>query len=374
MAHRLQMIKNHLTKFTPEMSQSDYIFFGHDTLNRFSFLRDDKTFIKQSLINPLTKFILYIDEFPLGHTDKLGLYYSNYNEIKPSVDHFIKINEIQDLSLNEMKFVFLGMDERIENGFKYKSYEGIPYYAVDITQDTSLRGKFLENFTHYTDRKTIFKLNNFDASMFSHGRMYLDWLNRNIFCAGCGSRNIAIHAGTKLKCSSNEDVKCPVKNASVSNISFPRTDSVIITAITNESFDKVLLGRGRRFPGPMYSCIAGFMEPSETIEVASAREVWEETGVKPNKIQILKSQPWPYPANLMIGCVAFVDFNGKDEVIDLGHDPELLDAKWFSIDKIKSLLAGEKDDSFFLPPDTAIAHSLIEYVAKQYDSLRSISN
>lgn len=370
MAQRLNLLKNHLKKIAPEMSHSDYIYFGHDTVNRFSFLRTDEQFIKQSLTSPFTKFVLFINEFPLGYSDKQALYYSNYNELKPAVDHFIKLHEVQDLSLNEMKFVFLGMDERVGTGLEYKQYKGVPYYAIDITQDVELKAQFLDKFTHYKDRGLIFKLGNFDASIFSHGRMYLDWLNRNKFCAGCGSRNVAIQAGTKLKCSSDADSKCPVKNASVSNISFPRTDSVIITAITNEKFDKVLLGRGKRFPGPMYSCIAGFMEPSETIEVASLREVWEETGVKASKVQILKSQPWPYPANLMIGCIAFVDFNGKDEVIDLGHDPELLDAKWFDVEKIRRLLDGEKDE-IFLPPSTAIAHSLVDYVVKQYDTLNS---
>lgn len=371
MSHRLNLLKNHLTKFTPEMSPSDYIFFGHDTVNRFSFLRTDKDFIKQSLTSPLTKFILYINEYPLGHTDKVELYYSNYADLKPAVDNFIKLHEVEDLGVNEMKFVFLGMDERTDNGVKYKQYQGIPYYAVDISNDDELKAKFLKKSKHYAGRRDIFKLNNFDASIFSYGRMYLDWLNRNKFCAGCGSQNIAIQVGTKLKCSSDESKKCPVKNASVSNISFPRTDSVIITAITNETYDKVLLGKGKKFPVPMYSCVAGFMEPGETIEVASLREVWEETGVKANKVEILKSQPWPYPANLMIGCIAYVDFNGKDEVIDLGHDPELADAQWFDIEKIRGLLAGEKDEKMFLPTETAIAHSVISHVVKLYDTLNS---
>lgn len=353
------------------MSQSEYIFFGHDTVNRFSFLREDDKFLQLSLTSPLTKFVLFIDEFPLGLKEKPALHYFAYDDIKKSVDQFIQYHQVQDLRLNDQKFVFLGMDERVSSGLKYKQYEGVPYFAVDISNSDSLKQDFLEKYNHYKDRGLIFKLSNFDASIFSHGRMYLDWLNRNRFCAGCGTRNVAIQAGTKLQCTSSEEVKCPVKNASVSNIAFPRTDSVIITAITNSTYDKVLLGRGRRFPGPMYSCIAGFMEPSETIEVASLREVWEETGVKADKIQILKSQPWPYPANLMIGCIAIVEFNGENEVINLGHDPELLDAKWFDIAKVKSLLQGEKDPNVFFPPATAIAHDLIDYCTKQYDILNN---
>jgi NAD+ diphosphatase len=345
----------------------NYIFFGHDTVNRFSFLRDDEEFIQLALKDKSTKIVVIAKGAPLGYKDESKLYYARYEEL-PLLEKWLEENKT-GANLDRLRVTFLGVDESF-TGVQYKNYAGLPYFAVDLThcqeeydELTSKGGLEL-----YTDRRTIFNLSNFDASIVSHGKMYLDWLDRNRFCAGCGQRTLAIHAGTKLLCSSPKVQGCPVKNASVSNVSFPRTDCVVISAITSRDFSKVLLGRGKRFPGNMYSCIAGFMEPSETIEVASLREVWEETGVKGSEVQIFKSQPWPYPANLMIGCVVCVDLNGSNEVINLGHDPELHDAKWVDITEIKEMLGGAKRD-WFLPPSNAIAHDLIKYVADQYDKL-----
>ncbi|KAH3667879.1 hypothetical protein WICMUC_005157 [Wickerhamomyces mucosus] len=390
--NRLKQISAHLTGFNFKMSddashvpllskEEESIFFGHDTVNRLSFLREDSEFIKQAITHKQSKIVILVNDAPLGYTSSHQLYYSGYDELRDTIDDWIVLNRDEDIKVNDIRITFLGIDEKVtldEIEFKYgEHYRGIPYFGFDISNNADLQATFINSeIKPFSDRKEIMKMSNFDSSIFSHAKMYLDWINRNLFCAGCGSRDIVIHAGTKLKCSSldkhivnkTEVFKCPVKSARVSNVSFPRTDSVIITAITNKSFDKILLGRGKRFPLPTYSCIAGFIEPSETIEVASAREIWEETGARASKIQILKSQPWPYPANLMIGCVAFVDFNGKNEVINLGHDPELLDAQWFEITEIKKKLAGDTE-GWQLPPKTAIAHSLIEYVVQKYDNL-----
>ena len=104
----------------------------------------------------------------------------------------------------------------------------------------------------------------------------------------------------------------------------------------------------------MYSCVAGFLEPSETIEACVTREIWEETNVvienhNPGDIKILLSQPWPYPATLMIGCCGITNFNEKNEVIGLEHDNELNDAKWFDIDYIKEvIMENERIDNLLI--------------------------
>lgn len=353
------------------MPSQHEMFFGADTFNRVSFLREDANFINQALQHDSTRFVLLnsannnaVCTHPASPD---AIYYSRYSEIKALVDSIAVQNQKEDVEINNNKFVFLGLDqnEQAAQPFKYKQYEGVPYFAIDTVAQQSILSEL--NLNQIYKRDDIFGLSVWDSSVFSHASMYLDWLNRNRFCAGCGSPTIPIHAGTKLKCSSTG--KCPVKDARVSNVSFPRTDCVVITAITNYKHDKILLGRGKRFPDKnMYSTIAGFMEPSETIEVASIREAWEETGVSVSKLDIVKSQPWPYPANLMIGCVGYVEFNNNDEIINLGHDPELLDAQWFDIKLIKSMLYdGVKSDLLQLPPSTAIANHLIRYVVEKYD-------
>jgi NAD+ diphosphatase len=355
---------------------NEYIFFGHDTVNRFSFLRGNTEFISKALNHPTTKIAVFKNGSIYGTVDSDGkrglLRYFTKEEVGVDlINQWILLNEAKDIKINDTFFLtFLGLNER-EAGVNYKSYTGQAYFAIDVAKLPEV-SKILEakdTVELITDRNIVFKLNSFDSGVFSHGKMYLDWLTRTRFCSGCGSKTIPIDAGTKLLCSSPANGDCPVRTASVSNASFPRTDSVIITAVTNQKFDKILLGRGKRFPVPMYSCVAGFVEPSETIEVAALREVWEETGVRAYKLELLKTQPWPYPANLMIGCVAYVEENGTNEVIDLGHDPELLDAQWFDIKDIKNVLEKRVKKEWVLPPNTAIAHHLIDHVVKKYEEL-----
>jgi NAD+ diphosphatase len=132
---------------------------------------------------------------------------------------------------------------------------------------------------------------------------------------------------------------------------FPRTDPVAIAAVVRG--DRCLLGRGPGWPDTMYSALAGFVEPGETIEEAVRREVCEESGVVVGAVRYVKSQPWPFPSSLMIGCIA------QAETEELTIDrTELVDARWFSLDEIRAALAG-KPGPLFVPPPFAIANHLI---------------
>lgn len=146
-------------------------------------------------------------------------------------------------------------------------------------------------------------------------------------------------------------------------------------AIVSADGAKLLLGRQRRWPKYWYSTLAGFQEPGESIEEAVRREVWEESGVRVGRVVLHSSQPWPFPASLMIGAVGQA-IPGDGEKIFLGHDPELEDAKWFSIDEVRQALVhgtsnlGEKagegyiEGGLRLPPQTAIANRLISAVVE----------
>lgn len=296
------------------------------------------------------------------------------------------VDESVGLKLSNLKFEenpdFPTDDERY---LDYQGrYQGIPYFAVDLSHASEIselvinhvkqelkkidKTDLQEVFYTYS-RKHYLSFPHKEAALFSHGKMYFDWLNRNRFCPGCGSKVIPINAGGKIYCINQEKATkdkyvCPIKNTSVSNVSFPRTDSVIITAITNTTRDKLLLSLSKRHATTkMWSCTAGFMEPSETVEVATKREIWEETGVTCNDIKIVMTQPWPFPGNLMIGCIATVEFNGKNEIIDLDHDGELSDAKWFDISTIKKLANNEETEfDMILPMSESIAFSLIKLV------------
>lgn len=159
----------------------------------------------------------------------------------------------------------------------------------------------------------------------------------------------------------------------MSNLSFPRTDPTVIMAVVSADGSRILLGRQRRWPKYWYSTLAGFQEPGESIEEAVRREVWEESGVTLGRVVLHSSQPWPFPASLMIGAVGQA-LPGDGEKVYLGNDAELEDAKWFSLEEVREALAkgvsnlGEPapetyvDGALRLPPKTAIANQLITAV------------
>jgi len=147
-------------------------------------------------------------------------------------------------------------------------------------------------------------------------------------------------------------------------------------AVVNHANTHILLGRQKRWPPYWYSTLAGFCEPAESIEEGVRREVWEEAGVHLGRVVIHSTQPWPYPANLMIGAIGQSVPEG--EKIDLGNDPELDDAKWFSYDEVRHALkvgtsglgedAGSeyKEGGLRLPPSTAIANQLMTAVTQGF--------
>ena len=133
---------------------------------------------------------------------------------------------------------------------------------------------------------------------------------------------------------------------------FPRTDPVVIMMATEG--ERCLLGRQPRFPPGMYSCLAGFVEPGETIEDAVRREIAEEAGLAIGAVHYRGSQPWPFPASLMIGCLA--EATSTTIVVD---KDELEDARWVSREDTRAILEGRHAGGLVCPPVMAIANHLM---------------
>jgi NAD+ diphosphatase len=168
----------------------------------------------------------------------------------------------------------------------------------------------------------------------------LHWHARHRFCANCGAPTAVVQGGWRRDCAA-----CAAEH-------FPRTDPVVIMLATAD--DQCLLGRSRRFVPHMWSCLAGFVEPGETIEQAVRRETQEEAGITCGRVSYFASQPWPFPMSLMIGCHA----EALDR--DIAIDPnELEDARWFSRDEIAAMLMRRHPDGLTTPPPIAIAHHII---------------
>ena len=179
-----------------------------------------------------------------------------------------------------------------------------------------------------------------DLGALAEGKAILHWHQSHRFCSNCGAASHASGAGWRRECTS-----CGTHH-------FPRTDPVVIMLAVDG--DRCLLGRQPRFPPAMYSCLAGFLEPGETIEAAVGRELEEEAGITVGPVTYLGSQPWPFPASLMIGCLA----EARTTEIVIDHH-ELEDARWFSRDEVKAMLAGQHPQGLACPVPMAIAHHIV---------------
>jgi NAD+ diphosphatase len=174
----------------------------------------------------------------------------------------------------------------------------------------------------------------------AEAKAMLQWHARHRFCANCGAPTLSVCAGWKRDCAA-----CKAEH-------FPRTDPVAIMLAIDG--DRCLLGRQTRFVTGTWSCLAGFIEPGETIEDAVRREVLEEAGVVCGRVQYFASQPWPFPMSLMIGCHA--EAISTEIKVDTS---ELEDARWFTRRDAALMLARRHPDNLATPPPIAIAHHII---------------
>jgi NAD+ diphosphatase len=179
-----------------------------------------------------------------------------------------------------------------------------------------------------------------DLGAMAQARSLCHWHLRHSFCAVCGSPTAMKIGGYRRDCPA-----CGAEH-------FPRTDPVVIMLAVDGN--RALLGRQARFAPGMYSCLAGFVEPGETIEDAVRRETQEEAGIRVGRVRYYSSQPWPFPSSLMIGChaEALTTEVHRDEV-------ELEACRWFDRTEVLSMIAGTHPDELKCPPAIAIANRII---------------
>ncbi|WP_373505957.1 NAD(+) diphosphatase [Aestuariivirga sp.] len=175
----------------------------------------------------------------------------------------------------------------------------------------------------------------------AQARSLIQWHERRTFCSNCGAKNEIADAGYRRHCPS-----CNMDH-------FPRTDPVAIMVVVHEG--RILLGRQSAWKPGMYSALAGFVEPGETIEDAARREVFEESGVRVGAVRYVTSQPWPFLSNLMIGLIG----EALSDEITLDQK-ELEDARWFSPEEARMMVERTHPQNLYAANPMAIAHDLVK--------------
>ncbi|KAL8540471.1 hypothetical protein ACS0TY_001923 [Phlomoides rotata] len=243
------------------------------------------------------------------------------------------------LSLGECKAYL----ENSEGGFTDESFvylgckneDGVVYWAIDVSEVSSLVNELGARQFCFVELRTLMVATDWadpvamgDLAIAGHARALLEWHNTARFCGNCGGKTVAAEAGRRKQCP-NELCKKRI---------YPRVDPVVIMMVIDKENDRALLGRQSRFVPRMWSCLAGFIEPGESLEEAVRRETWEETGIEVGEVVYHSSQPWPVgpssmPCQLMVGFFAYA------KTLEINVDKEELeDAQWHSREDVKKAL------------------------------------
>jgi len=285
--------------------------FTGGTLDRAAHRREDDSWIAASIADSASRFAVFLQ----GRTLISGM------AARAPVAALVGKPNIRSA------FIFLGLQD------------GTPVFAAALDSMEDLAGEIPRDAA-FTDMRGITgDLHPDDATILATARAMLHWHAKTGFCAVCGGKNKPIKAGYVMHCT-----QCGEEH-------FPRTDPAVIMLVARGR--KLLLGQSHKFPKErnFYSTLAGFVEPGESLEDAVRREVFEETGIRTGAVRYHSSQPWPFPASLMLGYYA----EALNEEIVL--DPvEMRDARWFTPADIEN----RKELGFNLPPHDSIARRLID--------------
>ena len=306
------------------LARSETNFYADCGLDRVSERRKDAAWVAARLIHAETRFV------PVWRS-------RNYIDPKAAVPVTLTAAEASALPQGEEAPIFLGVAGEIA------------YFACDLSHiEAGEEGPALvagAEATFLDLRMVGPRLAREQGGLLAYARGMLTWHRRHRFCGQCGAPTRSIEGGHVRVCS-NEACKME---------QFPRTDPAVIMLVTHG--DACLLGSNARFPPGMYSTLAGFVEPGETLEAAVAREVFEEAGVVVRNVRYHSSQPWPFPTSLMLG------FYAEAESAALAvNTKELRDARWFQRDWViaNAREFHESDAPFRLPRQDSIARRLID--------------
>jgi len=295
--------------------------FAGGNLDRAAHLRINQTRISQLLVAESSRFL------PFRRLDPLVV---EESELSLS---WLPRGQLEALVDVELEAIFLGFED---NDARFA-------VAVPGTVQDGELGPDGSSFRGVREVAPFLTIPN--ASVVAMGRSLVAWHATHEYCSRCGNQASVTEAGHARRCT---DARC-------GTVQFPRTDPVVIMLIHRDGL--CLLGRAirtRRYPPGLHSCLAGYVEPGESIEEAVRRETWEEAGLRVGRVRYHSSQPWPFPSTMMIGCFAEA-FPGEAHI-----DPaELESVRWFTLEELRRAVERwDEDEALRVPPPLTIAHQL----------------
>lgn len=297
---------------SPRHEPSQFVAFAGNTIERLSEKRDEDS-VRKALADPDARLLLMRD----GRL---------YFRCADGLDPYHRIADAPALDAQLDGAVLLGFTPQ---GPVLAAPAGVaPENLPDSVRAIDYRTVFIQGI-----------LDPSDLGALAQGASLLAWHSSHRFCSKCGQPSVMRDGGYKRFCPACE------------TLHFPRTDPVVIMlAVTR---DRCLLGRGPHFNPGMFSALAGFVEPGETIESAVRRETFEEAGIRLGRVTYHASQPWPFPYSLMIGCY------GEALNEDITIDAELEACRWFDRQEVLAALNGSHAEGITIPPRGAIARTLV---------------
>ena len=312
------------------MDITDSVFYGGLRLERESEARKDPQWIQQQWDRPDCRVLLMNKDRNLMHWVRDG------KSVPTAISHTRE--QVENLLDPAYETVFLGLDNET------------PLFATDVSIGNVDQFKKINGEYEFIDlREAGWLLNAQEAALLAYARGLLYWHRHSAYCSTCGSPAQSQHGGHLRLCS----------NEQCARLAFPRTDPAVIMLIEQRPASgpaKCLLARNARFAARMMSTLAGFVDPSESLEETVIREVYEETGIRVDRVSYQASQPWPFPSSIMLG------FRAQAINTDIQIDGvEIEEAQWFSADELKEFGEwGDESDDYCLPRKDSIARFLIE--------------
>jgi len=265
------------------------------------------------------------------------MHWQRDNESAPVAVSHLR-GEIDKLLESAHEIVFLGLENTA------------PLFAADVSHGNNEHfDSIIGEFEFIDLREAGWLLSAQEAALLAYARGLLYWHRHSGFCSTCGSPALSQHGGHLRLCGND---RC-------ARLSFPRTDPAVIMLVEHRPASgpaKCLLARNARFPARLMSTLAGFVDPSESLEDTVIREVYEEAGIRVDQVNYQASQPWPFPSSIMLGFRA----RAIDTHIQI-DGVEIEEAKWFSADQLKEFGEwGDDSEGYCLPRRDSIARFLIE--------------